>query len=86
MINAINDAERQAFETILFKGIPGSTQKNALIENQGKAREDHKSYFENFFDQNGYKSFVMSSITSGADCQIPNISTQIVRNFFTGTP
>lgn len=64
---AIFDAEKNAFNVILFRGLPESKQKIALVgTNELEELKEHKKYFSSFFDEKRYRSFVMSSIpTSG---------------------
>ena len=59
----INDAERNAFNVILFRGIPESEQKTALVgTNEAQELAKNKQYFDKFYSQMRYKTFVMSSI------------------------
>lgn len=61
---AITDAIYNAFDVLLFRGLPESEQKNALVgTNENEERGKHKDYFEGFY-KGRYKSFVMSSIPS----------------------
>ena len=61
---AITDAIYNAFDVLLFRGLPESEQKNALIgTNENEERGKHKDYFEGFYNGR-FKSFVMSSIPS----------------------
>lgn len=61
--NAIIDAEKNAFNVIFFRGIPESEQKIALIgTNETEEKEKHKDYFDKFYKEKRYKTFVMSSI------------------------
>jgi hypothetical protein len=56
---AKKNAFQTAFNTILFKGIPGfSALKNPLIKDETKARKANPKYFKNLFDENGYLQFV----------------------------
>mgnify|MGYP000892019643 CR=1 FL=1 len=60
---AIEDAEKNAISVLLFRGLPESEQKFALIgTNEEDEKNKHKNYFNMFFKGNRYKSFVMSSI------------------------
>jgi hypothetical protein len=60
---AIFDAERNAFEVIFFRGLPESEQKIALIgTNESEEKEKNKDYFDRFYKDKRYKTFVMSSI------------------------
>lgn len=60
---AIIEAEKRAVNVLLFRGLPESNQKVALIgTNETEEIEKHKAYFEKFYAQKRYKTFVMSSI------------------------
>ena len=66
-------AEKQAFETLLFRGIPGSEVPNPLIGiNEAEIKEKNKKYFEEFYDGKRYRTFVMSS---------ENIETKMSKGF-----
>jgi hypothetical protein len=55
-------AEKQAFETLLFRGIPGSAVSNPLIDiDEVEIKEKNKKYFDEFYDGKRYRTFVMSS-------------------------
>jgi hypothetical protein len=61
--DAIIDAEINAFNVLLFRGLPESEQKIALIgTNESNEKEKHKDYFNNFYIDKRYKTFMMSSI------------------------
>ncbi len=61
--DAIIDAEINAFNVIFFRGLPESEQKMALIgTNETEEKEKHKDYFDKFYKEKRYKTFVMSSI------------------------
>lgn len=60
---AINEAEKNAINVLFFRGLPESEQKIALIgTNESEEIENHKQYFEKFYVQKRYKTFIMSSI------------------------
>lgn len=59
--NAVEEAQKLAFETILFRGIPNSQYNLPLIENRNTAFENHQKYFDNFFKEGYYKTFIISS-------------------------
>lgn len=65
---AVADAEQKVFETLFFRGLPESHQKTPLVginENEEKAK--HKTYFSRFYNEQRYKTFVMSAVAvSGA--------------------
>ena len=58
---AYNDAAASAFNAILFKGIPGSVQPAPMIDNETKAREEHKQVIECFRSFDCYSKFVAQS-------------------------
>ena len=65
--DAINDAEKNTFDVILFRGLPNSDQKTALIgtdESEEKVR--HKEYFKQFYLERRYKTFLMSSVPTSS--------------------
>jgi hypothetical protein len=60
---AISEAEKNAINVLLFRGLPESEQKSALVgTNESEEIEKHKTYFEKFYTQKRYKTFFMSSI------------------------
>ena len=60
---AILDAEQKVFEVLFFRGLPQSTQKRPLIgSNETEEKAKHKKYFDEFYDKQRYRSFIMSSI------------------------
>lgn len=62
-MEAIADAEKSAIHVILFRGLPESVQKMALIgTSESEEMDKHKDYFEKFYNQKRYKTFIMSSI------------------------
>ncbi|WP_264520943.1 hypothetical protein [Flavobacterium sp. N1994] len=64
---AIGNAEKQAINVILFRGLPESEQKTALIGTDESAEiGKNKVYFEKFYNQKRYKTFIMSSIPVSA--------------------
>ncbi|SNR71683.1 hypothetical protein [Flavobacterium sp. ov086] len=64
--DAISEAEKSAINVLLFRGLPESEQKTALIgSNESEEIEKHKEYFDKFYTQKRYKSFIMSSIPVG---------------------
>ena len=58
---AVEEAQVKAFRTLLFKGIPGSSQAQALIENESQSISENKSFYDDFFDGGRYKNFLMES-------------------------
>ena len=65
--NAIMDAEKNAFNVILFRGLPASEQLNAIVgTNEAEEIEMHKEYFDSFYKEKRYQTFVMSSIPTSS--------------------
>lgn len=61
--DAISEAEKNAVNVLLFRGLPESEQKMALIgTNESEEVEKNKHYFEKFYTQKRYKTFIMSSV------------------------
>ena len=61
--DAINDAEKNAIDVLLFRGLPESEQKVPLIgTNETEEKNKHKDYFNKLYNESRYKTFVMSSI------------------------
>ncbi len=60
---AMSNAEKVAVETMLFRGIPGSSiAKNAMIgTNEGEAMKTHKKYLNDLFSNDRYRSFIISN-------------------------
>jgi hypothetical protein len=59
--NAIGNAEVNAFNTLIFKGVPGSQHHMPMLKDEAAARSEFKSYFDNLLYKNGYKAFMMLS-------------------------
>ncbi|MDJ1471464.1 hypothetical protein QNI19_27395 [Cytophagaceae bacterium DM2B3-1] len=58
---ALQKAEKMAFETILFRGVPGSSQTQPLVQNETQARQEHARYFEDLLTNEHYRSFLMQA-------------------------
>lgn len=63
---AIENAERNAFYNLLFKGIPGSQYNLPMVPDGDKAQAKHKRYFTELLDEAGYKRFMMHSEPNSA--------------------
>jgi len=55
-------AERNAFENLFFKGVPGSSQKSPMIDDEEKAIYGHRGFFEGFFKSGEYRKYIIESI------------------------
>jgi hypothetical protein len=62
---ALNNAEQSVFYTILYRGMPGATEKNALIDiPESEAEKKFSNYLDAFFD-NRYQTFVTTVVQNG---------------------
>lgn len=61
---AIMEAQISAFRVLLFRGIPGTELNVPMIENESEARAKNPGYFSRLFEQQWYKTFMMSSTES----------------------
>jgi hypothetical protein len=61
---AVADAQKNAFNIILFKGLPGTDLNIPLIENENDASSKYSNYLKKFFDEGNFKTFMMSSTES----------------------
>jgi hypothetical protein len=59
--NALENAEINAFNNVVFKGIPGSAYRVPLIDNEQNAKQTHNDYFQQLFSEKKYKAFLLSS-------------------------
>lgn len=75
---AITDAEKNAFEVLFFRGLPESEQKIALIgTNEIEEKQKHQTYFDKFYKDQRYKTFLMSSIPTANATNIKGGSKSI---------
>lgn len=58
---AFEFAIRNAFENLLFKGIPDSSQNLPLISNENKAMKQSESYLNDLLKQKSYQKFIVES-------------------------
>ncbi len=58
---ALAHAEKSAFETLIFQGIPGSSFSKAMISNKAEALKTHAAFFKNLLEEKTYKTFLMAS-------------------------
>lgn len=68
--NAIEDAQRNAFNVILFKGIPGTDLNVPLVENESEAKSKHGDYFKKLLDQGDYNKYMMSSAFNSESAKV----------------
>lgn len=61
---AIFDAEKNAFNVLLFKGIPGSPFPKPIIhESEQETKSKNTDFFKAFYDDLGYRSFMKNTYT-----------------------
>ena len=63
--DAISDAEKNAFNAILFVGVPASPQERPMLPDESSAKSSNASFFQNFFDAKGYRNFITSISNNG---------------------
>lgn len=75
---AVLNAEKNAFNTLFFRGLPNSkNQKSALIgTDENSIKENNKAYFNTLFASR-YKSFIMSSVQVAEGTKYKDGSTGI---------
>ena len=55
-------AEKNVFENLFFKGIPGSPQQTPMIPDEEKAIYGHRNFFKRFFNSNEYRKYTIESV------------------------
>jgi hypothetical protein len=81
---AIVSAQTNAFNIILFKGIPGTDLNVPLIEREDEARATNGEYFDRLFSQGYYHNFLMSSSLHGDPVKVKggvNSSVDLTINY-----
>jgi len=67
-VEAIDNAEINAMDVLLFRGLPESTQKDPLIStNSDEVKSKNKDYFDNFYAGKQFKTFINSAIPTTED-------------------
>ena len=59
------DAEKRAFEYLLFRGIPDSPQRAPMVAD-ANARKKHDNFFTEFFDKQGYRNYMTETTALGS--------------------
>lgn len=72
--NAIESAEINAFNNLIFRGIPGSQYQLPMVENEQKTKKEHSAYFDELLKNKKYKAFLLST-ANASDLNI-NLSRQ----------
>ncbi len=55
---AMENCVQNAFETLLFRGVPESIQTRPMIENESQAKSNNPAFFDCFKNETCYKKFV----------------------------
>ena len=74
----------QAFETIFFRGVPGSQIPNAMLgTDETLIKSKHKAYFDEFYGKNRFRTFIISSstISNGKEKGISNSTVEVTINY-----
>lgn len=79
--DALFNAEKNAFEVLFFKGVPGSPYSKPLIpvaENAAKSK--NSNFFQEFFDNKGYKNYITqhSILSAGSRNKNTNLTEAAV--------
>lgn len=53
-------AATNAFETLFFRGIPGSDVATALVPDEASARRQYAAYWQEFYQQGRYRTFLVA--------------------------
>ncbi|MFT5386566.1 MAG: hypothetical protein ACI8VT_004485 [Saprospiraceae bacterium] len=60
--DAIFNAEKNAFDVLLFKGVPGSPYEKPIVTTpESTTKSKNANFFKGFYDEYGYKGFVTNS-------------------------
>lgn len=86
---AVYHAERNAFENLLFKGVPNTNQESPMIPNEIKALDANPALFERLLVNQDYRRFIMDSFTGSSTSsggitlidQIVKIDLKALRNY-----
>lgn len=54
-----------AFETVFFRGVPGSEVSTPLVANEAEARRQHAAYWQEFYDEGRYRTFLVAQAELG---------------------
>lgn len=57
----IDAAQQNAFQTLFYRGIPGSQQNTPLIGIDEKEKNANEKFMKDFFTSGRYKTFIVSS-------------------------
>ncbi|WP_297868458.1 hypothetical protein [uncultured Flavobacterium sp.] len=76
---AIKDAQKNAFNVLLFKGLPGTEINVPLVSNEYEAKNSHKDYFDNLFENGGLFKYLMVNSSESVPVKVKGgYSTSLV--------
>ncbi|MDG1037027.1 MAG: hypothetical protein P8O87_09340 [Crocinitomicaceae bacterium] len=84
--DALREAEEQAFETILFRGVPGSQIPNPMLgTDEVEIKAKNQSYFNEFYGNRRCRTFITSSNEMGSSSKqgFKSVTVQLIINFKT---
>lgn len=58
---AMEEAQKKAFYILLFRGVPGSQQPKPLVEDEIESYQQHRAFYDEFFQQQRYRTFLMDA-------------------------
>ncbi len=62
--DALENAKKNAIDVILFRGVPNSSLNTPLVgTTESVAKQKHESYFEEFYKNRRYSSFITQAIS-----------------------
>jgi hypothetical protein len=59
---SVENAEKNIFEVIMFRGIVGTDLQIPLVENEVTSRDQNKKFYDGFFGDKIYRNFITSSV------------------------
>ncbi len=78
------DVFNTAFNTLLFKGLPGfSATQKPMLSDESKARSENAAYFKKFFTDRGYMQFVTEQNPAVAAGKADDKKNRLARRTFT---
>lgn len=76
---AIKDAQKNAFNVLLFKGLPGTELNVPLVSNEYEAKNSYKNYFDNLLEKGGLFRYLMVNSTESLPAKVKGgYSTSLV--------
>lgn len=75
---AIKDAHKNAFNVLLFKGLPGTELNVPLVQNEYEAKNNHKAYFDNLLENGGLFRHLMVNSSEAQPLKVKGGYTAIL--------